>query len=410
MLNRPIPDTRPEACFRLLQNVLMEAFQTEVSLFTPPYEDLTKIDHNIRNIMWPDYLNHTNIPFTMTPNPAQRFLVIKSNLGFYNLIAYLTFSEYPDFISIGPFRTEKVTSEQFSQIIRKANVPPSGSSTLKHFFETLPQVSLPAIISITKAIISSYYSDFQGTPPIQVEFSQETHLIDINTDMLSKYSAEQSENYQAALLSFLTTLKKGELNQAQTALKAFLREMNLAPEKGIFEIRRKIAALNNYCCMALFETSVHPSHVLNQSAYLTDRISHTNSIEALLRMPSDICHKYCLLIKNYSFSDYSKLTRNVLNYIYLHLNENLTLSSLAEQFHKNAASLSGSFSQEVGTSITTFIHQTRIKEAIRYFNTTSMSVSDVAVAVGFQDFAYFSRLFRKHVGCSPREYCKSIQQ
>ncbi|MBQ5754657.1 MAG: helix-turn-helix domain-containing protein, partial [Oscillospiraceae bacterium] len=39
-----------------------------------------------------------------------------------------------------------------------------------------------------------------------------------------------------------------------------------------------------------------------------------------------------------------------------------------------------------------------------------MSVSDVAVAVGFQDFAYFSRLFKKQIGCSPREYCKSIKK
>ena len=93
-----------------------------------------------------------------------------------------------------------------------------------------------------------------------------------------------------------------------------------------------------------------------------------------------------------------------MNYVGLHLEEELTLSKIADLFQKNASALSNSFSKETGTSLTQYIHQMRIQEALRLFNTTEMSVSDVAVAIGFQDFAYFSKIFRKVVGCSPRDY------
>ena len=107
--------------------------------------------------------------------------------------------------------------------------------------------------------------------------------------------------------------------------------------------------------------------------------------------------------------NYSKTIRMVVNYIHLHLDEDLSLSVLASHFDKNATTLSSAFTKEVGMNVTNFIHRTRIEKALHLFNTTKMSVSDVALAVGFQDFAYFSRLFKKQIGCSPREYCKSIK-
>ena len=39
-----------------------------------------------------------------------------------------------------------------------------------------------------------------------------------------------------------------------------------------------------------------------------------------------------------------------------------------------------------------------------------MSVAEVSVAVGYTDMGYFSRLFRKYVGQSPREYKKMLDK
>ena len=142
---------------------------------------------------------------------------------------------------------------------------------------------------------------------------------------------------------------------------------------------------------------------------MDDKIENLTGRDAAFSIPHDMCHKYCLLIKNYAFHEYSKTIRSVVNYINLHLDEELSLSILAEHFHKNATTLSSAFTKEVGMSVTNFIHQARINKALHFFNTTKMSVSEVSVAVGFQDFAYFSRIFKKQIGSSPREYCKSIK-
>lgn len=97
-----------------------------------------------------------------------------------------------------------------------------------------------------------------------------------------------------------------------------------------------------------------------------------------------------------------------MTHIHMHLDEELSLTQLAAVFDKNASVLSGTFSKETGQSLTKYIQQTRIQEAIRLFNTTHMTVSEVAMAVGYQDFSYFSKLFSKIVGCSPKEYMSKL--
>lgn len=136
------------------------------------------------------------------------------------------------------------------------------------------------------------------------------------------------------------------------------------------------------------------------------KIDSLTTLAKLKKMPGEICHKYCLLVKNYANTGYSRLTKDIINYIQLHPEEELSLNYLAEQFGKNPSALSRSFSKETGIGLTKYIQQSRIREAIHLFHTTDFSVSDVAVMVGYQDFSYFSKLFSAHTGMSPREYKK----
>lgn len=398
-----------QTCFQLLQSILLEAFGTETLLFTPPYGDFSQIDRGIRNIMWSDYLEKDMEPSLVNEDPSRRLVVVKSNLGFYNMIVLLSEGDTPDFISIGPFRAEAFSTEFFGQVAKDIGQPVANVTFLRRFYEGLPYVNLSAIVNVTKRVVAAYFPAFADLSPTYMEFSERMNTVEINRDMLQEYVAEYAETYQQTLSRFLSALQRGDTEEAQRNLKLFLKETRFASAQNISDCKNELFTLNVYCEKALLETAIHPSYVLKLSGALKLKIGSISGRDALMGMPKEICHKYCLLVKNYSFPEYSQTVRGVINYIYLHLEENLTLSFLAQHFQKNASSLSGAFSKEVGMSMTDFIHQTRINEALRYFNTTKMSVSEVAVAVGFQDFAYFSRLFRRQIGCSPREYCRGIR-
>lgn len=50
------------------------------------------------------------------------------------------------------------------------------------------------------------------------------------------------------------------------------------------------------------------------------------------------------------------------------------------------------------------IEQRLMLEAKRALRYSTLSVSDIALSLGFEDLAYFSRFFRRHAGCSPRAF------
>lgn len=87
-----------------------------------------------------------------------------------------------------------------------------------------------------------------------------------------------------------------------------------------------------------------------------------------------------------------------------HYDQELTLRGLAEQFHVNPVYLGRLFKEETGQAFTAYLNQVRLREAKRLLLESDKSVAAVAAAVGYLSQGYFTNLFKKSVGCFPREY------
>ena len=393
-------------CYELLRNVLLDAFNVPTIYFTPPYDDISKIDQGIRAAVWSNYNDdNTKIRFGDTSR-QNRLLIIQSNLGFYNVMIFWADDLATDFISIGPFRIDELSPNYFARILKDAHITPNMIQQMKRLYENMPFVPLDALINVTRHILSSYIPEFQNVSPERIAYTDSERPIEFHTDVIEQNFLHFSEQYAEMLANFLKYLKIGESAQARNALFLFLHEAKLTTKRTMRNYKALLSALNNYCHLALLQTSIHPSYILRLAATISARIENTTSLSKLEQMPNDICHKYCLIVKNYANPEYSKLTKDVIAYIEINMEDEISLQQMAEHFGRNPSSLSTIFSRETGQTLTQFIQQTRINEALRLLNTTNMSVSEVSLAVGYQDFSYFSKLFSKHIGCSPRAYRK----
>ena len=393
--------------YKLLQNVLQSAFEIPTILFTPPYTDIKKIDLGLRAMVCTDYGNEQqNLSFGSSFKDC-RLILVKSNLGFYNILALLDNAEQPDFLAIGPFRDEELSANYFTQILRDSHISPTEIQSLKHIYEQMPYAYPDAVTAVVKHVLSIHYPEFESIVPELMQYSDQKRDIDINKELLEAYTVEHAKDYRNSLFDFLTLLKTGDSPRAQEALHIFLENAKFVHDNSMREYRWLLHSLNNYCHTELLTTDIHPYHIIKQMISTRTKIDSQTTMAKLEQIPNEICHKYCLLVKNYANTNYSRLTKEIINYIQLHLEDELSLNYLAEQFGKNASALSHSFSKETGISLTKYIQQARIREAIRLFNTTDFSVSDVAIMVGYQDFSYFSKVFSQQTGLSPRAYKKN---
>lgn len=105
----------------------------------------------------------------------------------------------------------------------------------------------------------------------------------------------------------------------------------------------------------------------------------------------------------------SSLVRQAAAYIDECYFEPLTLSALAERYHVESSYFSRIFRREMGENLIRYLSRTRIEKAKMYMQKTNVNLTEIAFMVGYDDYTYFNKVFRKMTGISPREYKQSLE-
>jgi two-component system response regulator YesN len=100
----------------------------------------------------------------------------------------------------------------------------------------------------------------------------------------------------------------------------------------------------------------------------------------------------------------NKYIEKALLYMSKNYAENLSLEDVAREVYVSGAYLSRLFSKETGLSFTDNLNQIRIMHARELLADYRLHVSETAYQVGFNDPKYFSQVFRKFTGRTPREF------
>lgn len=91
-------------------------------------------------------------------------------------------------------------------------------------------------------------------------------------------------------------------------------------------------------------------------------------------------------------------------YIHSHINEDLSLSVLADIVFLSPKYLSSMFSQVTGISLNKYIKKVRMEKARELLLTTNIKISDISQEVGYSYVSYFIRIFQEEYNMSPETY------
>jgi len=104
----------------------------------------------------------------------------------------------------------------------------------------------------------------------------------------------------------------------------------------------------------------------------------------------------------------SALVKSAVAFIQQHHDEPLSRQEIADTIGVSKDYLGRIFQQELGLSPWEYLIRYRVLRAKELLRTTSYSVAEVATRVGFDTATYFSHIFRREVGCSPRAFRTQI--
>lgn len=100
----------------------------------------------------------------------------------------------------------------------------------------------------------------------------------------------------------------------------------------------------------------------------------------------------------------------IIHYIHHNYHEDITLSALAARFSMSASRISEVIKATTGQTFVRFLHDLRVRHACSLLASTEMSVSEIALEVGYGSYATFARVFRDSKGMVPNAYRKKHVQ
>ena len=238
-------------------------------------------------------------------------------------------------------------------------------------------------------------------------FVQDTHILTEETT--AKYTSARNDGSignidnakvdGAVLKGFLSTGTESEIGEF---VSEYLTSLGDALKSHVF---RNFFVLNSVFAVSSFlEDNGVLKEDVNDNLFSPDNgyeIKHeqiAGFMEALLKSALE-------LRDGASNKRGNKLISDAIAYIdENYMNESCTLGDVAEALSVNSSYLSTMFSKEMDTTFVKFLTAKRLEKARDLLAKERMHTADVAAAVGYKDSHYFSFVFRKMYGMSPKEY------
>lgn len=101
--------------------------------------------------------------------------------------------------------------------------------------------------------------------------------------------------------------------------------------------------------------------------------------------------------------------RAALDYIDSHYTEEITVDTVAEAIYVSKFYLCKLFKKNLGQTVIEYVHDVRIMAARKLLEQSDDSISQIAYKVGFNDFNYFSRVYKKKMKETPSDTRKKLK-
>ncbi len=203
----------------------------------------------------------------------------------------------------------------------------------------------------------------------------------------------------------LTAISNGNDNLALDTISRLLQLMSARQIPGDAQaFRYDMVAMNTLMRKAAEQSGVHPVYIDTYFRQCNKEISTLQGEEDCVAFIRKTVLGYCSMVKEHRFQGHSYAVRRVITYVSTDIAADLSLSSLAAELNINSSYLSTLFRKEMGVPLTEYVNRARVNHAKRLLETTNLPIKSVAAQIGITDMPYFSRLFRRIAGTTPKAY------
>ncbi len=259
-----------------------------------------------------------------------------------------------------------LTEEQLSELLLSEKAKSIGYLKEPVTIEQIPQ-------SLQRCLVQSYQ-----------------YFIDSSCTICENLSEEKTEQYIWRLAESISKNAWDNVCEQLTMI-----------EKGPYEdfsVQTALRMSNMIFASELFREEVNDYYLYS----IGQMVREYDDFEHLLRSLKELILGAEKYEEKDAFSNSAFM--KLMHYVDTHYQGDISLTSAAQELHLNPNYISQLFKKESGITFVHYITQKRIKQASELLVTTNKPISEIADEVGFHDYFYFSKIFKKTMLKTPGQY------
>ena len=398
------------ATIYFLKRLLQDTLSLNFNYYTFPPSDLSSMDIGLRRGLKNAEELYGNLRELLLQAEHNNFYLYSDRYDI-NYIFFLPYPDREDLIVTGPFLRSTISQTYLDTLISRHHLTHTEIENIRGLLYQFPVIDdnfrLISVMSDIVNFVSPGHSFNTRTVEGTKENEANTAYIPSDSYTLNMAATEERYSLEEPLFQ---AIAKGDTTAALSITRHFM-SIVYAPRinDSIADKKASLYSTNTILRLGAGRSSVHPVFLHDLSSKYVKLISSSSSNAQLDKLHEKMVRGYCLLVRNKARSQYSRLVRDTLNYIDLNLSHTLTLNVLADYSHVSTSYLSRSFKKEVGSTLTDYITTCRIHSSLRLLSTTTLPIQEVAFYVGMEDYNYYTKVFKKIIGCTPSEYRKNLR-
>lgn len=323
-------------------------------------------------------------------------------------IAFFYMGEQKRLVIIGPCRNEDYSQRELIEFLDHIGANESEGMRAVSAVNALPPLSINRLKSTAELIFAHLLKgDIREARVMSflTPFISDSEQSDINTfEEISTIKNIESRYEASAALT--EAVKMG--NEALAM--RFISRLKTMPDElvrnpNVLRNAQNLAIiLNTQLRHALEESGVHPYRLDRLSGSIAREIETLKSKAAVQTFLAEIIRRYCALSQQRDSFEHTAFARLCISYIKSHLSDSLTVKEVASELRLTPNYLSYKFKEDVGENFIDFVNRERINQAAALLKRTDMQIGEISSAVGFSSSSYFTLMFKRFMGISPRAF------
>lgn len=178
------------------------------------------------------------------------------------------------------------------------------------------------------------------------------------------------------------------------------------PSKDLIDLRPRVGQFDAF----LYQSVRYLASLLGQNDDLSRMILQTLSQTLSLHVIKHYGDPQAAYIRRPRAPELAASTaKQIEEFIAAHLDERITLDSLAQIAQLTTHQLLPSFRRTFGTTPAQYVIEQRLRRARWMLTNTRKDITTIALETGFASHSHFTTTFKAHLGLTPREFCGTFR-